>query len=433
MKKLLRLIKYKKTILIVLFALLVSFLLLSLKASPEKREAANQGVFVNTMLLEKGMHRPLVKITGTARSRKSTTVTSFVNSKVIDVLFRVGEHVKKGQLLLVLDPEIFLREKEKQAAIMKRAEVQLKTNKAQCTLLTKQVNQFKSLSELAKTDYERKKTLSKKGLGSQLSRDLADEKHVTAERTLNQTEFNLTNCQLSNESLKADYQQAQANAKQAEKNYIETKVYAPYNGVITDQFVASGRTINIGQNLFSMYDPEAVELEALISNKLYKQLIGDKTDVDASLNNPPEIPKGLKACIVPNGTSRCYELKRVGENVSNFGLGHIGFFKAMQGAKIQQGETIGLYLQLPKVEAYLMPTSGVYDNDHLYIISKENRLLRRPIEVIGHSQDPKKEPLSIIKFKPSLLGQRVLTSYVPDARTGLKVRFKAANLNPDKG
>ena len=149
-----------------------------------------------------------------------------------------NQDVKKGDLLLEIDPNDYqakLREK--------KAELE----EAKASLIRAENEVTKSLSDLefAQNDYERYSKMKEKGISSKQD----------YEASLNK----LTNAQSNNNSAKAKYNEIQytikrleAEVEQEELNLSYTKIYATTDGKITNRSVEEGNYIKTAQPLFAI-------------------------------------------------------------------------------------------------------------------------------------------------------------------------------------
>lgn len=404
------LLAYKKTIVLVLILVLIAIFLVFFKASPKKRQNANPGLFVQTTILKAAQHQPMVPLIATANPRNNTSITAFVHSKVLSVNFSAGDFVKKGTLLVLLDGHIYQSELEKNKAIVKRFTIEKAINKKQCASFKQLYAHAKKLYMLSQADYQRNASLFKKRFVSQATLEAVDQKQINAQHTMQEREFALTSCELKNDTLSAQLNEAKSRERQSEKNVQETKVYAPYDGIVTQKNVSEGRTVTVGQTMLVMYDPKSVELEALIPEAVYS-VISHRND-------------HLKACHYSKKKKLCFELSRIGQNVSALGVGHMGYFKPMQSVFVRSGVTLRLYLNMPAKKTFLIPASALYQTKYIFLIQK-NRLKRERVVKIGYGDvsETDGQPQVLIAYKQSLAGERILASFMPDARTGVLVRF----------
>ena len=166
------------------------------------------------------------------------TVAPRVSGLVLNLNIEDNQDVKKGDLLLEIDPNDYqakLREK--------KAELE----EAKASLIRAENEVTKSLSDLdfAQNDYERYSKMKAKGISSKQD----------YEASLNK----LTNAQSNNNSAKAKYNEIQytikrleAEVEQEELNLSYTKIYATTDGKITNRSVEQGNYVQIAQPMFAI-------------------------------------------------------------------------------------------------------------------------------------------------------------------------------------
>ena len=178
-----------------------------------------------------------------------STDDAFVEGHVITVAPRVAgivlhlniednQDVKKGDLLLEIDPNDYEA---------KLKETKAKLEEAKAALINSEHQVIKSFSDLdfAQADYERYSKMYKKGISSKQDYDASKNK--------------LTAAQSNNNSAKAAYDEINASIKrleaeveQDELNLSYTKIYAAQDGMITNRTVEEGNYIQVAQPLFAI-------------------------------------------------------------------------------------------------------------------------------------------------------------------------------------
>ena len=166
------------------------------------------------------------------------TVAPRVSGLVLNLNIEDNQDVKKGDLLLEIDPNDY-------QAKLREKKAELEEAKASLIRAENEVN--KSLSDLdfAQNDYERYSKMKEKGISSKQD----------YEASLNK----LTNAQSNNNSAKAKYNEIQytikrleAEVEQEELNLSYTKIYATTDGKITNRSVEEGNYIKTAQPLFAI-------------------------------------------------------------------------------------------------------------------------------------------------------------------------------------
>ena len=166
------------------------------------------------------------------------TVAPRVSGLVLNLNIEDNQDVKKGDLLLEIDPNDY-------QAKLREKKAELEEAKASLIRAENEVN--KSLSDLdfAQNDYERYSKMKEKGISSKQD----------YEASLNK----LTNAQSNNNAAKAKYNEIQytikrleAEVEQEELNLSYTKIYATTDGKITNRSVEQGNYIQTAQPLFAI-------------------------------------------------------------------------------------------------------------------------------------------------------------------------------------
>ena len=208
-----------------------------------------------------------------------STDDAFVEGHVITVAPRVAgivlhlniednQEVKKGDLLLEIDPNDYEA---------KLKETKAKLEEAKAALINSEHQVIKSFSDLdfAQADYERYSKMYKKGISSKQDYDASKNK--------------LTAAQSNNNSAKAAYDEINASIKrleaeveQDELNLSYTKIYAAQDGMITNRTVEEGNYIQVAQPLFAIV-PEKIWVvanfkETQIANMKKGQPVSIKID-----------------------------------------------------------------------------------------------------------------------------------------------------------
>ncbi len=162
-------------------------------------------------------------ITGSIQPERKADVRAEVPAIVVRVLKENGETVKRGDLLVQLDPTA-LRDALGSAEAAARA-----------------VNQA---FDQAQRQYERMKTLKSSGMISTQG---------------------LEDSEIRRNNLQSDLEAARARVVQARQQMQRTEVRAPFDGIVSERKVSPGDTAQIGKELVKVIDPTSMRFEALVS------------------------------------------------------------------------------------------------------------------------------------------------------------------------
>lgn len=204
-----------------------------------------------------------VAATGKIQPEIEVALSSEVSGEIIELPFKEGHTVEKGDLLVRINPDLI------QSA--------LQQSKAGLDNMRAQLAQAKSSENNARLNYERNKILFEKGVISKSEWDKSIADYEVAQANRNAAYFNV--------------QSSMANVKQSEDNLARTTIYAPMSGTISKLSVELGERVvgtaqMAGTEIIRVADLRNMEVVVDVNeNDIVKVAIGDsaKVEVDAYL------------------------------------------------------------------------------------------------------------------------------------------------------
>lgn len=207
---------------------------------------------------------------------KEIDINSKIAGRVVDLLVKEGDVVKKGQILARMDSREISAESKQAVAGEKALQAQLNqasantTIKDQTSLSTVNVAKAhlaKAEANLdeAQSDYDRfAKLLAGNVVSEQTFKSYQTKYQVAvaskqeAEASVTEAEANVMQHQeniADEEALRSKIEQAAAAVDQTQVNLDETEIRAPFDGIITAKYVEVGAMISTGIPLVSIQDP----------------------------------------------------------------------------------------------------------------------------------------------------------------------------------
>lgn len=160
-----------------------------------------------------------------------------VSGTVKDVKFRLGDRVEKGDVLAVIDPVTYQQ--------------RVRELRASVALADASVEEARALKANLEAELRRKKPL-------------LDRKLVT-EREIEDLESQIAVAQQRLDVAQATVQQNQARLDAGRDSLQDTRVRAPFAGIVAERFVDLGNHINPGQPLFRVVDDSTIYLRLRIA------------------------------------------------------------------------------------------------------------------------------------------------------------------------
>jgi multidrug efflux pump subunit AcrA (membrane-fusion protein) len=220
------------------------------KPAAEKQTAESAPVAVKTAAVANVDAPDLYEATGTVRARTSAQVSAKVMAYVREVRVQAGDHVKAGQVLVVLDDRDL-------ASGQRQAEAGLNEARQGLNEVDNAIAAAKAQLDLTEVTFNRMKDLYDK-------RSISTQEFDDVSMKLKVARANHQMARSRREQLQARIRQAEAAVDSASimKSYAEVK--APFAGVVTEKRVEPGNLAAPGQPLLVIEQAGAYRLEAAV-------------------------------------------------------------------------------------------------------------------------------------------------------------------------
>jgi multidrug resistance efflux pump len=209
---------------------------------------------------------------------RDATVRAYVVTMAPEVAGRIVElHVvdnklvRKGDLLLVIDPTNFRIAVSQAGAAVQQAQANVQNIDAQMNVQQAQIDASQAQLRLgraalvfAQQQAERYQKLAKDGWGTvQNAQQFTSQLHQqeasvqSAQETLNQTLRQVETLKAQRLSAEAGLAQAKAQLNQAQVNLERTRILSPVDGYVTNLLAQLGDYVNVGVNTISLVDADS--------------------------------------------------------------------------------------------------------------------------------------------------------------------------------
>ncbi len=228
------------------FILLVFFLP---GCSNNKKEAHPNHIQSKLLTVKQTRIASYASIPATITSKKDINIESsplnqftFYLGRVDKILVNVGDRVKKGQLLVIVDP------------------IQTQNTIEQAR---QNINQAQANLDYVKANYERYANLYKENVISKEEFEKMQMQYKTAQAQL--------------QSAKAAY-----NGASSVLNYFYIR--APFDGIVAKKYVDAGQVVSPMQPILNLIDPNDLEVKFYVDENVYKHIKLNQ-EIPVSINN----------------------------------------------------------------------------------------------------------------------------------------------------
>jgi multidrug resistance efflux pump len=214
---------------------------------------------------------------------RDATVRAYIVTMAPEVAGRIVEldvidnkYVRKGDLLMVIDPTNYeIAVSQGDAAVLQaqagiqNIDAQMAIQQTQITASQAQLDRAQAELVFARQQASRFQTLAKDGWGtvqnaqqstSQLHQDEAAQQ--TAQQNLNMARQQVQSLKAQRMSAEANLVQAKAALRQAQVNLERTRILSPVDGYVTNLLAQLGDYVNVGTSAISLVDADSYWVDA---------------------------------------------------------------------------------------------------------------------------------------------------------------------------
>lgn len=229
----------------------------------------------------------------------AVTVAPKVAGYVTELRVKDNQRVKKGDLLVVIDPRDATAQRDQAQAQLSLAESQLHQAQAQLALAKVQypaqrdqakAQVLRAQAELAnaRAEYQRQRGVDPRATSKQ-NIDAASAQLRSAEAGLanaqaqlevaEQVQLQIRQQETNVEARQSQVEQARAQLQTAELNLSYTEVRAPFDGYVTKRNVQNGTLVQAGSALFSIVSPDIWIVANFKESQLERMRPGNKVEI----------------------------------------------------------------------------------------------------------------------------------------------------------
>ncbi|EKM0363115.1 HlyD family secretion protein [Cronobacter turicensis] len=229
----------------------------------------------------------------------AVTVAPKVAGYVTELRVKDNQRVKKGDLLVVIDPRDATAQRDQAQAQLSLAESQLHQAQAQLALAKVQypaqrdqakAQVLRAQAELAnaRAEYQRQRGVDPRATSKQ-NIDAASAQLRSAEAGLanaqaqldvaEQVQLQIRQQETNVEARQSQVAQARAQLQTAELNLSYTEVRAPFDGYVTKRNVQNGTLVQAGSALFSIVSPDIWVVANFKESQLERMRPGDNVEI----------------------------------------------------------------------------------------------------------------------------------------------------------
>lgn len=221
------------------------------------------------------------------------SVAPRVSGPILKLLITDNQAVKKGELLLEIDPkdyEMELARKEAQLeeakASLNIAQTQIHEAESGLEQSSQDINATKSKLDFAQKDYKRYSDMYKEGISSKQDYDssktgltVAQSSHKSAQEKEKASDSMLQSAIAKKEATLSEIKRLEAELEQAKLDLSYTKIYASQDGLITSRAVEEGNYVQVAQPMMAIVPEQMWIIANFKETQLTNMKIGQSVEI----------------------------------------------------------------------------------------------------------------------------------------------------------
>ncbi len=415
---------------VLVLAVLIAVLLITLRPSAKRVARTESGLLVEVLPAKAEDLNMIIEAYGTVKPRETLKLIAEVRGQVVemDPSFEEGGFIKKGMVLITIDPRTYRLEVERRSVEISQTQAELKRLKQEVQNLEASMKIAKSDAALAQNEFFRLEKLLGKNVIAQTTLDKAEQRYLASLERLQGLENQLALTGPLKERLLAQHDMAMVLLRRAELDLERTRIVAPFDGWVLAKAVETGQYVNVDQYLGEIYCAGALDIEVRIPIQDLKWL-----PTDTGLGMAPEaeivfesggknIWKGKVARIKAQMDEKTRTLPVIVEADAPGAE-----VESNDNLKLRPGMFVTVKIKGKKVpHTFVLPRYMVHDGDVVYLV-QDNHLKIRPVRIFRRFKD------SVFIDQGLAEGELVIQTPLSGVADGMRIRLNSGGGGKDQG
>lgn len=397
------------------------------REEPGTRSFTRQGFTVESTEIVRADYRPTILVYGEVKTARNVDLRPLVSGEIVAVnpSLSAGARINEGDLLVEIDRFDYEGAVLEAKANLAQAQGSIREIDARLASERAQLEGAVEQLALAKTDLDRARLLTNSG--TLTSKQLDDRILIVSQReqSVSQRENNIVITEAQREQQVANASRLEWKLREAERQLEQTKLYAPFSGIVSNSDAEPGRSVNANDIVASIYDDSALEAVFTLTNAQYGRMSAD-TD--------PLIGREIEVIWTIGAFDYSYTgtIDRIGATVAadRGGVEVVARIEpANHSVQLRPGAFVEiivpdrLYANSVKV-----PETSVYDQSHIFVI-EDGKMRQRNIDILAFDGSDA-IVIETDGTEPLKDGDRFMTTRLTQAADGAAVREPGAGGPP---
>ncbi len=392
--------------------------------SHTKREAVHP---VRTNLVHLARHQPVLKLYGEIRAGRKVELRALVAGKVQETgrSFREGAQVKKGELLLSIDPFTYEGAVTEAQAKIVEARARLSEIKAQIKAEQDSIYFSREQLKLSQRDMKRARKLVRKGSGTRQGAEVREMEVSQRRQSLQGKEANLIIMQAKARQQMAALDSLEWRLRLARRNLRDTALRAPFDGYLSEPRANLGKLLNVNDKVAVLLDRNWMDVAFTLSDQQYGRLIASNKGEKGKKHDNGQgglIGREIKVTWKLGDELLAYTaiVERIGATILSE-TGGVAVYARLQNLASSKVVRVGAFVDVEVPDRLYenvvkLPQSALYQRSKIYVVGDDHRLHERLVRLRAIDGE------AVLVDGEVREGERVVVTRMSVIGAGMKVR-----------
>ncbi|MZR13514.1 HlyD family efflux transporter periplasmic adaptor subunit [Maritimibacter sp. DP07] len=359
---------------------------------------------------------PVLEAFGEVISRRTLEIRARTTGTVVDLAdaFVEGGRVQAGQMLVTIDPTDLEDAVALARADVAEAEAEVSDAKAALALEQDDLASARRQYELRQTAANRQQDLLDRGVGLAAELENARLAESTAEQAVLAARSNLNAARARVSSAEIALERARIALAEAERRRDEATITADFTGALADVAALEGRLVTANEQLATLVDPDALEVNFRLSTAQYTRLLDEDGDLIPAEVTVSQDVSGID--LIATGS-----IARESAAVGDGQTGRLIFASLSNPAGFRPGDFVTVRVREPAIaDVAALPSSAVSSGSTVLVLGDEDRLEEVPVDVARRQGE------TVLIRVGDLAGREVVAERTPTLGAGIRIRPQRA-------
>ena len=355
---------------------------------------------------------PVLEAFGEVESRRTLELRAAAQGRVVhlDDSFVEGGTVTAGDLLVEIDPADAEGALDRAGSDLLDAQAEVRDADRGLVLARDELTAAREQADLREKAYQRQVDLNDRGVGTAAAVETAELSAAQARQSVLASRMSVAQAEARVDQARTTLNRTEIALRTAERDLADTRLTAPFDGVLSDVTLVEGRLVQLNEKIASLVDPDLLEVAFRVSTAQYVRLLDDAGGL---IEAPVTVSLNIAGIDLMARGRISRDSAAVGEGLSGRQL----FARLDAAPGFKPGDFVTVHVDEPELaDVARLPASVLDAGGTVLVLGPDDRLRSLPVTLVRRQGD------TVLLRGDGLAGQEVVIGRTPLLGPGIRVR-----------